>query len=591
MAYVIAEPCIGTKDNSCVEVCPVDCIHPTTDEPDYDKVEMLYIDPEECIDCDACVEACPVDACFAEDQLPEEWTKFTADQRRVLLQGRLTVPRRALLAVCAVAALTGLGAPAARAAVPADSVGIYSEEHERANSSDRMGVGAAQHAAGVGLVRQPFLWSRIETAPGVLDYSVYDDVVASAAVAGMTVLPVILDAPPWRSAGPAVAPGEDMYPPAQADAFAVLAGLLVHALRTERDRSGPPIPICPTCRSTAGRSGTSPTRCSSGRPVPIPRRTRACCARRPARSARPIPPPRSSPAGLPESLGGTPVGRYLDGMYAAGARGTFDTLAIHPYARDAEGALDILRSARADLDRHGDAQKPIWATEFGWASGGPASLVTTTEASQAARVRDTIVLMQRARSALRLRGFVVFRWADKALNAGQKDSWPLHTGLLRADGSAKPALDAFRYAVSVWRQEPSPELAEKPASAGGPSSSSAAAARALKIGRYVSRGRLYVRVDVAPGRGGKPVRITYRALRKARVRVTRSRSVGTRKRVARVVFKLPRSARSADLLRIVATQGSARATRDLRLRLPRRPPIRQRAAHPSRRRALRGANT
>jgi ferredoxin len=76
MAYVIAEPCIGTKDNSCVEVCPVDCIHPTPDEPDYDSVEMLYIDPEECIDCDACVEACPVDACFAEDQLPEEWAGF-----------------------------------------------------------------------------------------------------------------------------------------------------------------------------------------------------------------------------------------------------------------------------------------------------------------------------------------------------------------------------------------------------------------------------------------------------------------------------------------------------------------------------------
>ena len=76
MAYVIAEPCIGTKDNSCVEVCPVDCIHPTPDEPDYDKVEMLYIDPEECIDCDACVEACPVDACFAEDQLPDEWQRY-----------------------------------------------------------------------------------------------------------------------------------------------------------------------------------------------------------------------------------------------------------------------------------------------------------------------------------------------------------------------------------------------------------------------------------------------------------------------------------------------------------------------------------
>jgi ferredoxin len=77
MAYVIAEPCIGTKDNSCVEVCPVDCIHPTPDEPGYDAAEMLYIDPEECIDCDACVEACPVDACFAEDQLPDEFQKYT----------------------------------------------------------------------------------------------------------------------------------------------------------------------------------------------------------------------------------------------------------------------------------------------------------------------------------------------------------------------------------------------------------------------------------------------------------------------------------------------------------------------------------
>ena len=43
---------------------------------DYDNVEQLFIDPEECIDCDACVEACPVDACFAEDQLPGEWADY-----------------------------------------------------------------------------------------------------------------------------------------------------------------------------------------------------------------------------------------------------------------------------------------------------------------------------------------------------------------------------------------------------------------------------------------------------------------------------------------------------------------------------------
>jgi NAD-dependent dihydropyrimidine dehydrogenase PreA subunit len=84
MTYVVAEPCIGTKDLSCVEVCPVDCIHPTQDEPGFDDEPQLYIDPEECIDCDACVEACPVDACFAEDQLPDEWQHYTQIKRGLL---------------------------------------------------------------------------------------------------------------------------------------------------------------------------------------------------------------------------------------------------------------------------------------------------------------------------------------------------------------------------------------------------------------------------------------------------------------------------------------------------------------------------
>jgi len=78
MPYVIVEPCIGTKDNSCVEVCPVDCIHPAPTEPGYDEAEQLYVDPAECIDCDACVEACPVDAVYPADQVPEEWQRFVA---------------------------------------------------------------------------------------------------------------------------------------------------------------------------------------------------------------------------------------------------------------------------------------------------------------------------------------------------------------------------------------------------------------------------------------------------------------------------------------------------------------------------------
>ena len=78
MAYVIAEPCIGTKDTACVDACPVDCIHPKKDAADkYDNVEQLYIDPVECIDCGACVPVCPVSAIYAADDLPEKWNHFT----------------------------------------------------------------------------------------------------------------------------------------------------------------------------------------------------------------------------------------------------------------------------------------------------------------------------------------------------------------------------------------------------------------------------------------------------------------------------------------------------------------------------------
>jgi ferredoxin len=64
----LAEPCIDIKDKSCVDVCPVDCIH--------ESDRMLVIDPEECIDCGACEPECPVEAIFPEDALPEKWEPF-----------------------------------------------------------------------------------------------------------------------------------------------------------------------------------------------------------------------------------------------------------------------------------------------------------------------------------------------------------------------------------------------------------------------------------------------------------------------------------------------------------------------------------
>lgn len=105
MTYVVAHPCVDVKDKACIPACPVDCIyelksddpaqlvnsdgftHPVSDNlsnEDKDKLsKMVFIHPEECIDCNACVDPCPVDAIFSEDEVPENWKDFTDLNKRV----------------------------------------------------------------------------------------------------------------------------------------------------------------------------------------------------------------------------------------------------------------------------------------------------------------------------------------------------------------------------------------------------------------------------------------------------------------------------------------------------------------------------
>src|SRR5580658_8620453 len=88
VTYVITEPCVGTCDTACVDVCPCDCIFGPVPTDEIRKIHdeergarlgsvQLYIDPEHCIDCGACMPVCPVGAIFPDTDVPKKWQHFT----------------------------------------------------------------------------------------------------------------------------------------------------------------------------------------------------------------------------------------------------------------------------------------------------------------------------------------------------------------------------------------------------------------------------------------------------------------------------------------------------------------------------------
>jgi len=74
MAYVITDSC--TKDELCVQACPVDCIHPKQDEPGFAEAPQLYVNPADCIDCGACILVCSTNSIYTLEDLPADLNRF-----------------------------------------------------------------------------------------------------------------------------------------------------------------------------------------------------------------------------------------------------------------------------------------------------------------------------------------------------------------------------------------------------------------------------------------------------------------------------------------------------------------------------------
>ncbi len=326
--------------------------------------------------------------------------------------------------------------------VPRSFAGVISDDALWGTDADptRARTMGAITATGFGALRVPFLWSRFEPRPGRYDFDLYDGLMSQAARAGLRVIPVLFDPPQFRSSRPDTGGARGTYPPADNHAFAEFATSLVRRYGPGGDlwAARPELPRLPI---TAWQVWNEPNLRQYWPAGPDPAAY--------ARLLRIVGPAirRADPhaevitAGLNESETGIPLSRFLAGMYRAGARGSFTTLAIHPYGPHSNSVIAQLERARTVLRRFRD-RAGIRVTEIGWATGGPAPHRRVSERAQAKLTRQTLARLLRLRKRYRLRGVCLFNWRDAPPYPGSSDTWGLHAGLHSQDGRPKSVVGA-----------------------------------------------------------------------------------------------------------------------------------------------------
>lgn len=306
---------------------------------------------------------------------------------------------------------------------------------------------AAIAATGAGVVRQTFDWSLVERRPGRYDLSHLDGVVADAAARRLELLPVLFNPPAFRLSGSHPA-APTTSPPKDPAAMGRFAAALVrrYGPRGTLWREHPRLPRVPIRAWQVWNEPNLPAYWG-GHPDASAYVRLLGDVGRAVKAADPS--AQVVAAGLPNSRVGVPFETYARAMFRAGAGRVLDVFALHPYAVDAAGVLGAVEQARALLDSQGVGRAPIWITELGWASGGPASAFTVGPQGQAERIRTTFQELSARRRELGLRGIVYFQWRDAPPPPGLGDFFGYHTGLLAADGRRKPAYAAFTAATGA----------------------------------------------------------------------------------------------------------------------------------------------
>jgi hypothetical protein len=368
----------------------------------------------------------------------------------------LSRPLRLLVVLAIAAALVGgavaltggsdSGQPAAEA-TPPDFVGLIPPgiaHMDEAQLNRDLDLAKRLH---VGLLRQTFDWADIERSRGTYTFTRYDAFMEAAARRGLHVLPVLFNPPGWHTSGPPRPSPQGTFPPKRPAELGAFAAVLVRRYGPDGSfwAEHPELTPDPIRAWQVWNEPSLPVYWPDGPDA----KQYARLLEGTAKAIRTADPGATIvSAGLPQSRIGVPFARYVEGLYRAGAKGSFDVLAIHPYARDAAGVLAAVAQARQIMDRHGD-RSPIWITELGWASGGPPSDFTVGPRGQAERIRATLRELEARRDELGLEGVVYFGLRDSPVYPGGHDFWGLHTGLVTRAGAPKPAFAAFESSASA----------------------------------------------------------------------------------------------------------------------------------------------
>jgi hypothetical protein len=288
--------------------------------------------------------------------------------------------------------------------------------------------------AGVGTLPVNFAWGSVQSGPyAPYDWRHYDPVVRGAAENGIRVLATVYSTPSWVASPPEIPPLGSNLP-----AFEDFARAAVERYGTDGTfwEQHPGVPKLPITDWQLWNEPNSPLFWKP-RPDAGEYLTLLWAFNTAVNDADPQ--ARILLGGLfPAPAGGIPLDQFLLAIYAGGGRQLFDAVAVHPYAGTPEEAIDRVEQEREVMRRFGDADKPIWITEVGWASGGQPSGVTVGPDRQAEYLTKTFELASDARERLGLRGVVWF-----ALRDTPGPLWPGHCGLFTVEGDPKPAWEAF----------------------------------------------------------------------------------------------------------------------------------------------------